>query len=155
MKPKHLIVHCSASTWGDAAAIRSWHTSKGWVDIGYHAVILDGRRAYSSKYSEKLDGKIEPGRSESIAGSHCRAGGMNSRSLGVCLVGNPGWGSYPTKRQKYALIHWLAAKCRLYGVPVSNIHQHSDFEPGKPLCASLDMGAVRLEVQKRLREDGG
>lgn len=151
MKPKYLIVHCSASNWGDAKAINEWHKQRNFSQIGYHAVLLNGHRTYASKYSEKLDGKIEPGRTDSTIGAHCQAKGMNLKSLGVCLIGIPGWGGYPSKKQIGALIHWLAVKCRMYGIPVENIKQHSDFEPKKPSCASLDMGAVRLNTAAKLK----
>jgi len=151
MKPKAIVVHTSASTWGDAAAIRSWHTAKGWVDIGYHAVILNGHRTSKAAYLAVLDGKIEPGRAENRVGSHCKSDGMNYKALGVCLVGMPGQGGYPTRRQLDALVHYCVVKCRQYNIPASAITQHSDHEPGKPLCASLNMHEIRLKVMAKLK----
>ncbi|MHB0913838.1 MAG: peptidoglycan recognition protein family protein [Armatimonadota bacterium] len=149
MRPKAIVVHLSASRWGDAATFREWHLARGWSDIGYHAVILNGRRGSNLRYNPKLDGKIEPGRPESEQGAHCKAGGMNAKALGVCLVGTPGW-RYPTPAQERALVHYLAVKCREYGIPVSAITQHSDHEPGKPFCASLDMKRIRKAVAEKL-----
>lgn len=146
MKPRAIVVHCSASTWGDAATFRQWHLEQGWSDIGYHAVILNGHRAAHSAYDAHLDGKIEPGRPENKIGAHCKADGMNEIALGVCLVGYPGKNGYPTERQISALIHYLTAKCRQYCIPVSAITQHSDHEPAKPFCASLDMDDIRRRV---------
>lgn len=152
LRPKAIVCHESASRWGDAAAIRGWHRARGWQDIGYHAVILNGRRDSSLRYRKALDGKIEPGRPEGQQGAHCQAGGMNRRALGVCLVGVPGHDGYPTARQLDALVHLLATWCRRYGIDPANITQHSDHEPGKPLCASLDMAAIRQRVRERLEE---
>lgn len=149
-RPNAIVVHCSASGWGDAAVFRKWHRERGWSDIGYHGVILNGYRAHDSEYDMELDGKIEPGRPESIQGAHCKAEGMNTHSLGVCLVGNPGSGGYPTDRQMSALIHFLAVKRRQYHIPVTAITQHSDHEPAKPFCASVDMMQIRRKVAERI-----
>ena len=149
-KPDAIVVHCSASDWGDAEVFRRWHRERGWSDIGYHAVILNGYRAHGSDYDMELDGKIEPGRPESIIGAHCKAEGMNTRALGVCLVGNPGSGGYPSERQIAALIHFLKVKCRRYGISTNAISQHSDHEPAKPFCASVDI----LEIRHRVGECG-
>lgn len=180
LNPRGIVVHCSASRWGDADEIRRWHLANGWSDIGYHGVILNGHRDYGVKYDRRLDGKIEPGREENEVGSHCKAGGMNTVSLGVCLVGNPGWQleaattaeaklfskpdrAYMTERQLEALIHYLATKCALYGfkpngkfeVRGRSVHvlsQHSDHDPvNKPFCASLNMPEVRRRVAERMK----
>ena len=42
-----LVIHCSASTWGDARAVDSWHKARGWQGIGYHACVLNGKRTYN------------------------------------------------------------------------------------------------------------
>lgn len=172
MTPRAIVVHVSASRWGDAKAIDSWHKQRGWSGIGYHAVILNGFRAYGSEYDLVFDGKIEPGRPETQQGAHCLAKGMNTVALGVCLIGNPGWpteavpadGSatvrpYLTERQLHSLLHWLQVNCRQYkidprgalkrpgdGKIIPVITQHSDHDRGKPFCASLKMAAIRAMV---------
>lgn len=152
MTPKAIIVHLSASSWGDAKAIRQWHRANGWSDIGYHAVILNGYRTSKAKYNEKLDGKIEPGRAEHIAGSHCKANGMNFKSLGVCLIGIPGVRDYPSEKQISALVHYLSVKCKAYGIQTKEIYQHSDFDKGKPFCASLNISVIRQLVKDKLND---
>lgn len=160
MNPSAIVVHWSASKSGDAAAIAAWHKARGFgrkdpatgqvYTIGYHAVILNGFRDGRSQYLEALDGKIEPGRPDAMPGAHCAAGGMNARALGVCLIGDPGDRRYPSPRQISALVHYLAVKCRAYGISVDRITQHSDHDRGKPLCASLDMTDIRRRVTERL-----
>ena len=90
--PNKLIVHHTGGTdinpledtsHHTAAIMKSWHLSKGWVDIGYNWVI------------EKT-GKIVKGRDEEIDGAHCL--GQNSQSIGVCLSGNFD-ATLPTKEQ--------------------------------------------------------
>jgi hypothetical protein len=136
MKVRGLVIHNTASAFGDAAQVNEWHIARGFARIGYHAVILNGLR-YGGKratgYSEALDGKIEPGRDESQVGAHCLAEGMNVVSLGVSCVGlpgkavpgatpapdpvrQPGKQAYLTERQYHALIHWLSVKCLKYGL---------------------------------------
>jgi hypothetical protein len=180
MKPLGIVIHNSASSFGDAAQINAWHKERGWAMIGYHAVILNGVR-YGTKekrtYIQAEDGLIEGGRAEDRVGAHCLAGGMNAVALGVCCIGMPGqivaaaaqadaalrqrseW-AYLTARQHTALILWLVANCRQYGldpagtfrhpetrrvIPV--ITQHSDHDPvNKPSCAALNMGYIRQAV---------
>lgn len=173
-----IVVHVSASTWGEASVIDGWHKERGWSGIGYHGVILNGRRQYAAAYQEALDGHIQPGRPETAMGAHCLAKGMNTCSLGVCLIGNPGWAAegarpadskywvrkYLTERQLNALVHWLAVNCRQYGlnplgtlkrpedgkiVPV--ITQHSDHDKGKPFCASLRLEPLRQRVATAMK----
>jgi len=170
-----IVCHVSASDWGDADAINQWHRDRGWSQIGYHGVILNGVRTYKAQYDPKLDGHIQPGRPESMIGAHCLAGGMNSVSIGVCCIGNPDTKHVPpgakpaddsittrpylTQRQFEALVHWIKANCKQYGldphgtfrhpmtgkiIPV--ITQHSDHDRGKPYCASLDMKELRKHL---------
>jgi len=73
---KKVIIHCADTPEGrdvKTEEIKRWHTEeRGWSDIGYHWVV-------------ELDGSIHQGRSEDIAGAHCR--GHNSDSIGICYVG--------------------------------------------------------------------
>jgi len=120
-------------------SVRRYHVQNlGWSEIGYHYLVLE-------------DGSIKVGRPVKFQGSHCKARGRNTDSIGVCLVGGPLSKGYPTAAQQAALKHILPTLCLRHNVPVSNIKQHSDFEPGKPFCASLDMGAVRLNTEAKLR----
>jgi len=184
LKVRGIVCHVSASMWGDAKEIDSWHKDRGWNGIGYHGVILNGMRNPDKMYSAELDGKIEPGRPEDTVGAHCQAGGMNSVSLGVCCIGNPGWApkhhspgltiplapdnvvsrKYLTNKQYGALVHWLAVNCKQYGLNplgkfkhpttgklINVISQHSDHDKGKPLCASLKLGPIRLAVAEHMK----
>lgn len=178
MKPLGVVVHLSASRFGDAAQIRSWHTlpkprGNGWSDIGYHTVVMNGVRRGGNAYDRTLDGKVERGRPERTQGAHCAANGMNRVTLGICVVGVPGWvptgakasplatTPYLTQRQADALVGELAAWCERYDLDPNGsfthngrsypvITQHSTHDPAKPLCASLDLGALRAAVAARM-----
>ena len=173
-----IVCHVSASTWGDRAVIDQWHRQRGWSQIGYHGVILNGVRGYQAAYDIALDGVSEAGRPETIMGAHCMAKGMNTCSIGVCCVGNPGWATpdvglatkefvkasraFLTQRQLEGLVHWLAENCRQYeldpvgtfqradGRTIPVITQHSDHDPDKPFCASLQLGPLRELVAEAL-----
>lgn len=71
----YIIIHCSATPPSmdvGAKEIDKWHRQRGWRKIGYHYVIT-------------RDGDIQEGRELDEIGAHCR--GLNSTSVGVCLVG--------------------------------------------------------------------
>ena len=93
-KIKQLIIHCSASGWGDAKVIDEWHRQRGWKMIGYHYVITNGRLVSGSEYDSKNDGLIQGGRpldnndymDLDERGAH--AYGLNKASIGVCLIGD-------------------------------------------------------------------
>jgi len=79
-KPRWIVIHHSLSkddsqtrNWD---AIRKYHLSKGWRDVGYHFGI------------EYVEGKLKvlEGRAVGDRGAH--AIGFNRSSIGICLVGN-------------------------------------------------------------------
>ena len=76
MRTTMIIVHCTATPEGidiGMKEIRQWHVcGQGWADVGYH-------------YLVRLDGTIESGREEHLAGAHCK--GKNNCPVGVCYVG--------------------------------------------------------------------
>ena len=93
-KIENIIIHCSASSFGDAELIRGWHVDgNGWRDIGYNGVILNGRRD-AQKFNDSDVGLFEVGRGLNLdqfvdsteKGAH--ALGYNKNSLGLCLIGN-------------------------------------------------------------------
>lgn len=139
-KIKRIIAHCSDSEFGDAETIKRWHTDpppkgRGWADIGYHFVILNGVREHGQAYDPDLDGFLEFGRDIEQAGAHCK--GHNADSIGVCLVGKRRF----TGRQLYtALPRLLATLMGQYGLPVTAVYGHHDFDPGKECpCIATDM----------------
>ena len=119
MKPTHIVIHHSLTDDSRSVsweAIRKYHLQQGWHDIGYH-------------YGIELVGdhyEIFSGRRPDQSGAHCKEGGMNARSLGICLVGN--YDHIRPPDQALALLATLVKSLQnTWGTPLTNIHRHSDF----------------------------
>jgi N-acetylmuramoyl-L-alanine amidase len=88
---KRIIIHCSDSRYGDRDFIKRIHVDQnGWKDIGYNAIILNGRP--KKDYYMALDGLLVEGRTDSITfkstllktGAHAKG---HNTDIGVCLIG--------------------------------------------------------------------
>jgi N-acetyl-anhydromuramyl-L-alanine amidase AmpD len=73
-KPSYIIIHHALAKNCTIQDVHSWHRSFGWAGCGYH-YFIDKR------------GNIFTGREENQRGSHCKEGGMNYKSIGICLEG--------------------------------------------------------------------
>ncbi len=145
---RKIIIHCSDSTFGDVPQIRSWHTmppprGRGWKDIGYHWVVLNGQITPKVSYQPGMDGVIQAGRPEAEIGAHCE--GHNADSIGICLVGIREF----TEHQMDALCTFLVVVLKKYGLKVTDVYGHHEFNPGKA-CPNLDMAEVRAELAARI-----
>src|ERR1051325_8363136 len=82
-KPEYIIVHHSASSRDGTTLqdINNWHKARSFplsklgYYVGYHYVIF-------------ADGKMVQTRNEDEVGAHAKEGGMNFKSIGICLTGN-------------------------------------------------------------------
>lgn len=127
-----IIVHCTATPKGanfTVEDIDKWHRKPpfNFRCIGYHYVIY-------------LDGTIHLGRPIEEEGAHCKEGGHNKHSIGVCYIGGVRKedGRTPedtrTPEQKEAmkvLLQLLKA-----AFPEAKIYGHRDF--AKKDCPSFD-----------------
>ena len=75
MKPEYIIIHHSANKNSTFENVDAYHRSKGWGGIGYH-------------YFIEKSGEVKIGRQDTEIGAHCKADGMNYKSIGICLAGN-------------------------------------------------------------------
>lgn len=144
MEADHIILHCSATkdsgtvSWN---AIRRYHTdTRGWSDIGYHFGIED--------VSGSL--VIMIGRAINVQGAHCRAGGMNSHSIGICVVGD--YDLEPPSPYRYSVTLDLLTKlCFIMSIPAENILGHRELEVSKTCPGnSWDMNVIRASVGDRI-----
>ena len=133
--PKRIIIHCTASTFGDVAEITKWHKKRGFSNIGYHYLIVNGKRTKRSKYSANSDGDIETGRSMFIQGAHSK--GQNHDSIGICLVGLNKF----TKAQFDSLRALVIGLQETYNIPDSKVYPHNKFNKLKT-CPNFDVREV-------------
>lgn len=131
-----IIVHCSASPWGDADEIDRWHRERGWMRIGYHHVVLNGYRDSKDKYRVDDDGLVEDGRSEEDMGAHVR--GHNADSLGVCLIGLRlfSW------RQLEAARTLIMDMMLRHEITIPHVLGHYELDPMKT-CPTIEMDSFR------------
>ncbi len=133
-----ITLHCSDSSYGNAALIESWHKARGFRMIGYHYVILNSyptERSYSEKRPEfQFDGYVETGRPSQMIGAHAR--GYNRNSIGVCLIGR----SQFTGLQFGSLKRLIAEIQRQH--PQACIIGHYELDNNKT-CPNIDMDWLR------------
>jgi N-acetylmuramoyl-L-alanine amidase len=139
---KQIIIHCSASPYGNAAMIAKWHLQRGWSNIGYHLVILNGHLS-ASIYNARWDGLIETGRpldnDGNIEGDEIGAHtlGLNSTSIGICLIGSP------THRTPFTSMQMDALAFELYllreRIKDVKIKGHYQVDSKKPYCPGFDV----------------
>lgn len=154
-KISNVIIHCSDSTFGSAAEIRRWHLERGWKDIGYQFVILNGLIVPETRYQKQLrlqalDGSIEVGRkmdgdpfiSVSEAGAH--ALGYNSNSIGICLIGK----EFFTAAQFYSLAYLLKNIQELW--PLSNDNVLGHYDVARKSCPNFDVAKFKEDREKIL-----
>lgn len=140
-KITHIVIHCSASNRSTTTVldIERWHRERGWSGIGYHKVI-------------DISGAVHQGRPDDVAGAH--AEGFNSRSLGICLIGDFDKDKLLEADPQFrALVQVVATLCKRHGIPVANVIGHRDVYPilGKPVAKSCP-GASAHALLPRLRE---
>jgi len=138
MTPKKIILHCSASNFGDARLITKWHTDpkpkgNGWQGIGYHYVVLNGRRTAGSKYKQSDDGIVEKGRSNEHRGAHVR--GQNKDSLGICVIGKH---HFTANQILIAVPKLLRELMDMYGLGWADVYGHYQFTDLKS-CPNIPM----------------
>lgn len=127
-----IIVHCSDTPEGrdnTVADITAWHKARHFRTIGYHYVIY-------------RDGSIHQGRPEEDVGAHCKEGGHNRHSIGICYIGGrtadgKDYKDTRTPEQKEALLSLLRQLKARY--PNAQIYGHRDFS-SKP-CPCFDAKA--------------
>ena len=152
---REIIIHCADTPEGrnnTVADITAWHKARGFRTIGYHFVIY-------------LDGSIHKGRPIEEVGAHCKEGGHNRHSIGICYIGGAEWRDgvdangkpikgedgktklipkdtrTPAQRKALAeLCHELKRK-----YPLATIHGHNEF--ANKSCPSFNVQEWRKEVK--------
>lgn len=140
MIPKHIILHHSLTKDGQTVntrAIRRWHIEhNGWSDIGYHFVI------------EKVQNEIEIfcGRMLGQRGAHVKESGMNSKSFGICFVGNYDLAPPPPDMWNKGLL-LVRSLMGTFNIPRTNVRGHKDYAPYKSCPGDrFDLDAFRRSL---------
>lgn len=123
-----IVVHCSDSKFGNAQTIEDWHKQRGWKDIGYHFVILNGQTENNS-YLDFMDGMIESARDIDQPGAHAK--GYNNH-LGICLVGVDKF----TEKQFKTLSSLIKHLCSKFKIEEKDILFH--YEVSSKTCPNFD-----------------
>jgi len=127
-KWKYIIIHHSATDEGNSLNFNKLHKRKGWAGIGYDFVIDNGTDG-------KRDGQIEvtPRWIKQEKGAHCRASDMNSKGIGICLVGNFSKKTV-SKTQLDALVYLVNILRKYYKIPEGRIMGHGQVPGAKTEC---------------------
>ena len=127
-KWKYIIIHHSATEEGDAYYFNILHRRRGWNEIGYDFVIDNGTK-------NKADGAIEisPRWICQEDGAHCRASDMNSKGIGICLVGNFSKERI-SERQLDSLVYLVNVLKKYYSIPMSHILGHGQVPGARTEC---------------------
>lgn len=137
-KISEIILHCSATREGKAFTVSDidrWHRERGWKGCGYHYVIT-------------LDGKVEQGRPEQVAGAHCT--GRNSESIGVCYIGGRDMVGKSkdtrTPEQKKAMVTLVRQLMQAHGIGIEDVRCHNEFS--SKACPSFSIEKFRKELEE-------
>ena len=143
-----IIIHHSATSYGNAAYIDKLHKANGWDGIGYHFVINNG--VFKKGYGNR-DGVVEVGYRwpQQKDGSHCRLKGdlgnyWNKHTIGICLIGNFEK-THPTKRQWRSLVELIRFLQKRYNIPTSQIKGHRQIKP--TACPGKNFSLFRLKSE--------
>jgi hypothetical protein len=149
-KIRYIVIHGSASFYGDVDTFDAWHKDRGWSGIGYHWVITNVYPTYAD-YKDKrprldYDGRVWKGRDEKHVGAHVY--GHNSESIGICMVGNEGM--YSAAQIKSCAR--LCAELMVRYPTITSIRGHYEFTVHKT-CPTLDMEYIRALIQNEGDDD--
>ena len=135
-----IMIHHSASEWGNAATIKQWHLDRGWEDIGYNDVILNcypTSDAYGRNYPDpNSDGVVEDGRDVQYVPAGAR--GHNTHAIHICLIGMRTF----TSEQMVSLERTIKFYKNKYP-SIREVIRHCDVDDKKPECPSLSNRFIR------------
>jgi hypothetical protein len=144
-----IIIHHSATTYGDAQIIDKWHRDRGFDELGYDFVIGNG--------TSSGDGQIEVGPrwTKQKYGAHDRTpdNRYNEFGIGICLVGNFDE-QHPTAAQMRSVDKLVAYLMKTYHISGDRILGHGDTKPTDCPGKFLSVSEIR-RASARLLVDAG
>ena len=143
-KPDYIILHHSLTKDSKTVswqAIRKYHLSLRWRDIGYHY----GVEMVNDKY------EILMGRFEGTNGAHTKEQNKNWDSISICCIGNFD-DEEPNMVQWNVTIDLVENICLRYRIPVENVKGHREYAPYKTCPGKqFDIDLFRDQLIDRLR----
>jgi LysM repeat protein len=128
-KWKYIIIHHSATDYGSALAFDKAHLNRGfWNGLGYHFVIDNGT---NSKAAGQIE--VSPRWIKQQDGAHCKAGNMNTRAIGICVVGDYTT-DRPSSAQMDSLMYLVKKLQDYYNIPRRNIMGHGQVPGASTEC---------------------
>ncbi len=128
----HIILHHSATDFGNAAVFDRMHRRRQWDELGYHFVINNGRGG--------SDGKVEVGPRwiKQKHGAHCRVdprddNRWNRHGIGICLVGDF-CKRRPSEAQLAGAARLMAFLMRQCNIPMRNLLGHGQVPGASTKC---------------------
>jgi len=127
-KWKYIIVHHSASDKDNAMSLFNTHLRRGFDGTGYDFIIDNGTKGTSAGHVDATPRWIAQ-----KDGAHCKASDMNTKAIGICLVGNFSQERVP-ESQLSALVHLVNYLRQYYNIPEKNILGHSQVPGARTEC---------------------
>ena len=128
----HIILHHSATDFGNAAMFDRLHRQRNWDELGYHFVIDNGDGGAA--------GVVEVGSRwrKQKHGAHCRvdprdANTWNEHGIGICLVGDF-TSRRPSEAQMASAVRLIAYLMRTCNIPKRNILGHEQVPGAQTAC---------------------
>ncbi len=127
---RHIVIHHSATEYGNAAHFNKMHKKRGWDEMGYHFVIGNGNGA--------ANGKVEIGSRWRKQKWGAHTGGTpnneyNNFGIGICLVGN--FMSHNPSKQQLSALRKLVEKLMVqYDIPAYRIISHQQAPNANTEC---------------------
>jgi N-acetylmuramoyl-L-alanine amidase len=146
---KWIVIHHTATTFGNEAIVTRWHIDRGFDTMGYDFLIGNG--------TNSGDGQIQVGERWPIQmwGAHCKTPDerYNLYGIGICLVGNFDI-QYPSPAQMHSLVRLVAYMMKTYHIPPDCVLGHNDCKPTDCPGKHLSVPEVRRRATALLAEDG-
>ena len=143
-----IVIHHTATNYGNARIIDKWHRERGFDELGYHFVIGNG--------ADSGDGQVEVGPRwiKQKWGAHTKTADnrFNDYGIGICLVGNFDV-DQPTPAQMKSLARLVAYLMASYHIPSDRVLGHGDAKPTDCPGRYMDVAQVRRLAEALLDGD--